>query len=314
MKYDDEIAGITKRVGKVVTLKTLERAGLPAHLLKLGIRAGWKRLLPGVWLTANEEPTFDQWLQAGLFYYGPNAAIGGEAALHHYGLVSNPPQEIEIWVHPTRSLARPKGSRFKPRRDHGTRISSANHDLGLVSPAVALADYLNTTVDQLDAAAKTIMFRKTFPGLADNAVATIAERRGQKHRVMARDLLTCTPPFDSVLEFGWVQQIEQAHGIEAAQRQWRGPQGFIWDGVWHHLHHTLELDGLAHHSGTDAVSRDSRKDRAAISAGYIPLHYGYSDVFHQPCMTTLNLLKLVPGLKGGHGCRRGCPVGVMVRN
>ena len=308
MKYDREVQELVGRVGEVVTLSTLEKAGLPKHIIHLGIRAGWVRLLPAIWLTHAGPPTFNHWVEAALHYYGPNAAIGGKAAMFLHKLIDQPPAEIEVWIDPSRSVSKPKGSCITPRRDKGGRVQRALPGEGVVIPADAMCDYLDQLTDSNEAASRVIDFRKRMPWMVESTLELIAIRKRLKHREITKELLTCKPPYDSVLEYRWVKDIEEAHGIEPAERQWRGPQRFIWDGVWHRHKHTLELDGLAHHSDAKAIARDSAKDRAAIAAGYTPLHFVYKDVFHRACYTAMDLLNLIPGLEGAHGCRPTCPV------
>lgn len=314
MKYDREVQELVARVGEVVTLSTLEKAGLPKHIVQLGMRGGWVRLLPSIWLTHAGPPTFNHWVEAALHYYGPAAVIGGQAAMFLYDLIDEPPNEIEVWISPSRSISAPKGSRVIPRRDKAGRVQRAIRGSGVVLPADALCDYLDLTGHVNDAAARVIDFRKRMPQMVESALEVFAFRKRLKHRAVAVELLTCLPPFDSVLEYRWVKDVEEAHGIEPAERQWHGPHRFIWDGVWHRHAHTLELDGLAYHSGEHAVSRDSAKDRAAIAAGYTPLHFGYRDVARRACYTAYDLLNLIPGLGGGRGCRPSCPVNHLGRS
>lgn len=277
------------------------------HETQRGKRTGWTRLLPGVWFSGPGSPSLSDWVNAAKLYYGDHIGIGGAAGLILNGVQMREPHLIEVWLPPRKSLAKVEGSRLVPRRDKLDRLERINTQTNATSPGDALADLLNTTTELTDAASAVINTRRAFARYSEQIADMLSLRTRLRHRKVAKELLTCTPAFDSVLEYFWVKQVEAPHGIPPAQRQWRGPKQYIWDGVWKKYKHTLELDGRAFHSGEKAITRDSAKDRAAISAGYTPLHFGFQDVMSQPCMTALQLVRLVPGMKG-QGCRPGCPV------
>ncbi|MFF0815934.1 hypothetical protein ACFYVR_12405 [Rhodococcus sp. NPDC003318] len=58
----------------------------------------WQRLLPGVVLMQNGEPSFRQREAAALLYSGPDALLTGQAALREHGLGSGSPGDIHVLV------------------------------------------------------------------------------------------------------------------------------------------------------------------------------------------------------------------------
>lgn len=278
-------------------------------LLQRGKRAGWTRLLPGIWLTQSPPATFMDWVQAAKLYYGERIGFGGAAGLVLVGVTIDEPYLIDVWIKPGLSTAPMRDSRLHVRRDHLNRLARIHPQTQAIAVGDALADMLNTTENLEMATAAIIHTRKRFPARADAILQTVVQRQRQRHRALAHELLTVQPAFDSVLEYAWVNQVEHPHGILLAQRQWKGPNGYIWDGVWHQHHATLELDGKAFHSGEQAVTRDSAKDRAALAYGYTPIHFGYSDVMRHPCATAFQLLRLIPGLlTTSKPCNPRCPL------
>ncbi|WP_336249377.1 hypothetical protein [Stomatohabitans albus] len=276
-------------------------------LLQRGKRAGWTRLMPCIWLTAPGPATFMDWVHAAKLYYGEHIGIGGAAGLCLSGVNLREPQHIDIWLPPHRSVGRVTESRLLPRRDKLDRLSRINPRTNATSPGDALADVLNFTRVRAEAAAFVIATRRTFINTTGQIVNTVQTRSRQRHRSLAYELLTCQPAYDSVLEYQWVTQVETPHGIPNAQRQWRGPKEYVWDGIWSAFKTTLELDGKAYHSGINAITRDSAKDRAALAHGYTPIHFGYADVIHHPCATAAQLARLIPGMPH-HQCEPSCPV------
>lgn len=78
--------------GGVATARQLVAAGIPERTVYNRCRDGgpWRRLLPGVVLLGNGEPTLDQLVRAALLFGGPSALLTGVEACRRHGLRRGP--------------------------------------------------------------------------------------------------------------------------------------------------------------------------------------------------------------------------------
>mgnify|MGYP006976814502 FL=1 len=84
----------------VAPVTALLRAGISHSMITRRCRAGgpWRRLLPGVVMLANSEPTRKQLLRAAITYAGPRAVITGVDALNAYGVQLPAPHTVRLLV------------------------------------------------------------------------------------------------------------------------------------------------------------------------------------------------------------------------
>jgi hypothetical protein len=61
--------------------------GMPDRAMQYQLRTGpWQALLPGIYLSVAEPPSFAQKEMAALLYAGPDSVVTGQAALTHHGI------------------------------------------------------------------------------------------------------------------------------------------------------------------------------------------------------------------------------------
>lgn len=91
----------------VAPVTALLRAGISHSMITRRCRAGgpWRRLLPGVVMLANSEPTRKQLLRAAITYAGPRAVITGVDALNAYGVQLPAPHTVRLLVPVEQRLA-----------------------------------------------------------------------------------------------------------------------------------------------------------------------------------------------------------------
>jgi hypothetical protein len=84
----------------VLTREQALSCGITAHGIEHRIRRGgsWLRLLPGVYLTATGQPTWDQRQAAAMLYAGPESVITGLAALRNYGIRGAQPRRVDVLI------------------------------------------------------------------------------------------------------------------------------------------------------------------------------------------------------------------------
>ncbi|NIH82270.1 hypothetical protein [Amycolatopsis viridis] len=84
----------------VTTSTHLRRAGLSQHAISSRCRPGgpWRRLLPGVILLSNREPSRDQQLRAAVYHAGPDAVVSGTDALQAQGIPLSPSRRVHVLI------------------------------------------------------------------------------------------------------------------------------------------------------------------------------------------------------------------------
>jgi len=84
----------------VTTSACLRKAGLSQHAIASRCRPGgpWRRLLPGVILLSNREPSRDQQLRAAVYHAGPGAVVSGTDALQAQGIPLAPSRRVHVLV------------------------------------------------------------------------------------------------------------------------------------------------------------------------------------------------------------------------
>ncbi|HKS45713.1 MAG TPA: hypothetical protein VJT49_11485 [Amycolatopsis sp.] len=94
----------------VTTSAKLRAEGMPGSTIATRCRPGgpWRRLLPGVILLGDSEPTRRQQLRAALYYTGPGSVVSGLDALRASGIPVIPSPEVRVLVPPERRTV-PRG-------------------------------------------------------------------------------------------------------------------------------------------------------------------------------------------------------------
>jgi hypothetical protein len=114
----------------------------------------------------------------------------------------------------------------------------------------------------------------------------------------------------SVLERGYLQRVERAHGLPAAGRQVydRLGSGVCYrDVLYAAFGVVVELDGRAFHDSAGARDRDLDRDlAAAVERDAITLRVGFGQVFTRGCVTA-HAIATILQRRGWDGDVRECP-------
>jgi hypothetical protein len=118
----------------------------------------------------------------------------------------------------------------------------------------------------------------------------------------------------SVLEFRYDRDVERAHGLPEPIRQaaFAGPNGRRGrrDRVYRVYGVVVELDGRPAHP-IENQWQDKARDNAAAADGIQSLRYSWADVRRQPCVTAIEVARVLR-VRGWGGwprpCSAGCPV------
>lgn len=305
--YYDEVSNIAAKHRGFVSAQQIQAAGLPKLVARSAALRGWKQIQRGLWYTGDQELGFDQWLQAGLLIGGTEAGVGGAASLFIRGVIAEPPKQIDIWVPGSKHPSPVKDSPLRFHRDHINRIGRRDTSGPLLSMADSLLDYIALEGSTTNAASAIINARRLSRRIEETVRESVDSRRRQGKRKLLEELLTCTPAYDSVLEYLWVINVEKRHHIRPSTRQWIGPANHRHDGAWEDLYTIYELDGDAYHNDASTRRRDSEKDHQARRHGFTILRYRYADVAHYYCRTAADLVQSVHGLTASP-CSSECSV------
>lgn len=287
---------VARKNGGFVTPELLRMAGLPRATVEGGTKRGWTKIKRGLWFIHDREMTFHDWIAAALMIGGPDSAVGSAASLFIRGVVTREPKSVDIWVPQDRNLRKPANTPIQVHRDHLNRLNRKDVNGPFLSLVDSVLDFIDLTKSNEEAASAIINARRKSSRFDEMVRESTFQRPRQKRRSLLEELLTTDPPYDSVMEYLWVKNVERPHRIPPSTRQWTCPDGYVRDGVWEHLLTIYELDGDAYHMNHQTFKRDSEKDYKARSRGFRTLRYRYRDVAHEACSTAAKLSASVPGL------------------
>jgi hypothetical protein len=85
----DRLGKLLGQQHSVASRAQLLALGMPDRAMQYRLRTGpWQALLPGIYLSVAEPPSFAQQEMAALLYAGPDSLVTGPAALTHHGIGS----------------------------------------------------------------------------------------------------------------------------------------------------------------------------------------------------------------------------------
>lgn len=114
----------------------------------------------------------------------------------------------------------------------------------------------------------------------------------------------------SVLEQGYLDKVERAHGLPSSWRQAAvdGPGGRSYRDVTYDVGLVVELDGRAFHDSVSQRDSDFERDLDAATTGLETLRLTYGQVFDRPCSTAGKVARLL-ARRGWTGRPRPCAPG-----
>ncbi len=259
----------------------------------------WSRLLPGVYLTNNGNPTIQAWWWAAHLYAGHASAIAGDSALQLWGVrtASLPvtveiPHEQQIAVSPT---VAPDLVVWRRRTQRPARSLTG------LPPAVKLAD---TVIDLSEQLASRRAIGDLVTSACRSAHASPARIRtalSLRPTVINRAhlegvLLEIEGGADSVLEIDGVQLVLRPHGLPEGEGQVRSSNrgaAIFHDRLIQEYALVLEFDGALGHDGYSDRIRDHRRDNAVAAAGGQTLRFDWSAVHDTPCETAAIIARVL---------------------
>lgn len=225
-----------------------------------------------------------------MLFYEP-AALAGMSALRAVagpGWRRHPDHlPIEIAVDVARTVTPVDGylPRRRARLTEHVRWNVGPPRLRVEQAALDVASAASTEIDTISLLADVVQLRRTT---ALRLIAALDERERIARRAWLSGVLhdiadgTC-----SVLEHGYLVQVERAHGLPRGVRQ-RGPD--TGPRVYRDVHYpaygqVVELDGRLFHDSADDRDADLDRDLDAAVDRLNTVRLGWGQVFGRPCRT-----------------------------
>lgn len=279
-----------------ISYSQLRGSGLNEKVIRR-MSKDWHRFGRGVYCLST--PTWLSAAWAGLLVGGDGAATGGLAAAHLYGWVPREPAGITVWTDVRTDPWRIDDWQLRFRR--GTRATRGH--VRRTPPEETLLDAADegSTDTILHLLTRAFTERHTTP---ERVLQRMNERSRQRHRQkITQACHQGMEGVESILEWRYLTQIEQAHRLPTASRQVRLIGSSRCDVFYEPNGVIVELDGRLGHLED---FRDHRRDnRNALEYGALTLRYGSQDIFHAPCSIAAEIAQALAG-RGWHGSLRTC--------
>lgn len=287
----------------IVSRRQLVELGAGPHDLRRMLRRGELFVHhPGVYVTHNGPPTWDQRAWAAVLHHAP-AALDRESALPF----PSPDAPIQVAVGLHRTLKPVPRVVVRPTAYLHIRNHSAPPRLRIEEAT------LNIVLSRIEVSAQFKAFADAV-GTRQTTAGALAEALGSRPRVPGRVLLAdllrdLAAGACSVLEREWLR-LERLHGLPAGSRQPResvGGRTAYRDVRYVDLDTIVELDGRAHHDDARARDRDFERDLdTSVGSDTLTVRLTYGQVFDRGCLTVRRVASLLER-RGWAGQFRPCP-------
>ena len=266
----------------------------------------WQRLHPGVYVAHNAEVTYLTKVWAALLFAGPRALASYRTAAYLHGLLDEPPGEVHLTVPSAQQVSARSGLRIHRH----ARVAMQRQP----GPQPARTTVEETVLDLVSECAGADAVIAILTGACRRRLTT-------RRRLLAASMLrprlrwravvieVLGPDgIESVLEWRYFRDVEQAHGLPRGVRQAvrvRGGRRERRDVEYKGYRLIVELDGRRYHDGEQAF-RDMARDNASAVDGEVVLRYGWFDVARTPCEVAAQVVAVLRRA-GWAGAFRRCP-------
>jgi hypothetical protein len=293
----------------VVARRQLMATGVRPHdVRRLIRRRELVPLHPGVYVTHTGTPTWIQSAWAAVLACEPAALAGRSALVWGDGREVAAAGPIHLAIPWERQCLRELDGVRVARRRGFQRLALVGSPprIPLEEAVIDLAEEARTDMAALEEIGRVVQARRTT---AARLEATLAARsRVRRREWLGRVLADVGAGTCSVLEHGYLDHVERAHGLPRGRRQVRDriSRGIVYRDVDYDLGMVVELDGRLHHDTTRGRDRDFDRDLDAAVDARVTVRLSYGQVFDRPCWTAERLGRILTGL-GWLGGPRRCP-------
>ncbi|MEO7589210.1 MAG: hypothetical protein ABIS84_14425 [Arachnia sp.] len=149
--------------------------------------------------------------------------------------------------------------------------------------------------------ARALTERRTTPG---RLLALLSSRQRIRHRSVIEDLCgVAGQGIESVLEWRYLERVEQRHRLPKPERQASLGDRARIDGIYREFNLAIELDGRSFHDAPKDMVRDNRH---VLQHGVDTLRYGWHAVTSDPCAVAAQVARALTA-RGWRGGLRRCP-------
>lgn len=265
----------------VISRRQALAAGLGAHdLRRLIRRREWATVHAGVYVNHTGPLTWEQRAWAAVLALAP-------AALSHRSALERHDGSIHVAVDRSRTVAAPPGviRHYLSGFDERVQWQSSPPRVRIEHAVLMLASRAGNEADAIARLADAVQSRRTTASRLQEALA--GHSRIPRRRFLAAVLGDVAAGACSVLEQGYLERVERAHGLPTAGRQLiASSRGRVYRDVEYEDHAlVLELDGRLFHDSAAARDRDLDRDLDAAVDGRLTVRLGWGQVFGRPCET-----------------------------
>jgi hypothetical protein len=300
-----DIDHVLRQQSGVVSRRQALDAGLQHHQIRRMLRRNeWARVHHGVYVDHTGPPTWLQRAWAAVLYAAP-AALCLESALS----IEGPLIHVAVSRHRA-MLVEPDGVRIHHLDHLDERVlwNVGPPRLRYEEAALDIASRASG-FDAIAVLAGACQSRRTT---AHRLLRVLDSRQRVRRRRWLRAVLvdiaegTC-----SVLEHGYLNRVERAHGLPRATRQTRSTSsvGVCYRDTEYGERLVVELDGRLFHDSASARNRDFERDLDAAVDGRSTVRLTYHQVFDRSCQTAAKITQVLRqrGIAvSGHACGPGC--------
>lgn len=318
--FDDQVGALLRAQDGVASRAQLLGAGCAPHDVERMLRRGELVVaLPGAYVDHNGPRTWNQRAWVAVLACWP-AALAGASAMRAEGGPGlrgfDESAPIDVAVDVARTMAPRAGVRVRRMAGLEARVrwNTSPPRVRYEEAVLDVVAALPREWDRIEVCAGAVRSRCTTAARLDAALA--ARRRFPRRRWLAEVLADIADGTGSVLERGYLQRVERAHALPAADRQQTGrlDGSNIYRDAAYPAHGVLvELDGRLDHTAIADRDRDLDRDlEAAAAAGAVTVRLGWGQVYDRPCRTARRLAALLA--RGGWSgtpepCSPDCVVG-----
>lgn len=241
------------------------------------------RLLPGVYATSVHAQAFYTRADAALRWAGPDAAIAGCGALFLWGMLREPPDQVEIVVP---QAFRRRGTEWLRIRRLTTPVPTRDAGpLVVVSPAHAVVHGYGRVAHRYraDVVYRAVRSHITTTREIQRAMAATAQVRAR--RSLERRLAAAERGAESYLEERALHKVFNTDEFARLICQ----HDVVIEGCAYRLdlyddatRTAIELDSEEHHGRTPDRQRDVNRDAHLATIGIQTLRFTYRDIMERP--------------------------------
>ena len=294
--------------GVISRRQALDLGFAPHDLERMLRRNDWVRLLPGVFMNHTGPPSWEQRAWAGVLHYWP-AVLTHESALRaHAATGTDDGRPIQIAVARDRHVTRRPGYRVRriARLGSGAQWHLGPPRMRIEDAAIDVAAEAPTDFTAFEVLAEVCRSRRTTPQRL--AAAARSRLRLSRRRTLVAFLDDLVTGACSVLERGYLHQVERSHGLPGPKRQRvarAAPAVRYRDVDYPAYGLVVELDGRLHHDTAEARDRDIERDLDSVVDGGTTIRLGWGQVFDRSCRTAARVAAVLQRL-GWNGAPTSC--------